>query len=65
MLCMWPEALHGMEAVAEHINEMQKIYEEYGNVFDELTKQYKDAYPQAKVNKLNPTFQCISQSSSI
>ena len=28
------EALRGMEAVAEHINEMQKIYEEYGHVFD-------------------------------
>jgi hypothetical protein len=38
-----------MEAVAEHINEMQKIYEEYGNVFDELSKQYKDVSPQSKV----------------
>ena len=47
---MTVEALHGMEAVAEHINEMQKIYEEYGSVFDELSKQYKDAYPQTQVD---------------
>ena len=33
-----------MEAVAEHINEMQKIYEEYGLVFDDLTKQHKDSH---------------------
>lgn len=32
-----------MEAVAEHINEMQKIYDEYGNVFDDLTKQFKES----------------------
>ena len=38
-----------MEAVAEHINEMQKIYDEYGNVFDELSKHYKDTCPQSKV----------------
>jgi len=43
------EALHGMEAVAEHINEMQKIYEEYGSTFDELAKQYRDYYPHSKV----------------
>jgi len=38
-----------MEAVAGHINEMQKIYEEYGNTFDELIKHYKDAHPRGKV----------------
>jgi len=43
------EALHGMEAVAEHINEMQKIYEEYGRTFDELVKQYRNFYPHSKV----------------
>jgi len=43
------EALHGMEAVAEHINEMQKIYEEYGRTFDELAKQYRDVCPHSKV----------------
>jgi len=47
-MCM-TEALHGMEAVAEHINEMQKIYEEYGRTFDELAKHYRDVYPHSKV----------------
>ena len=45
----FPEARKGMEAVAEHINEMQKIYEEYGSIFDELAKMFKDLYPQKKV----------------
>lgn len=31
-----------MESVAEHINEMQKIYEEFGAVFDDLTKTYSN-----------------------
>ena len=31
-----------MEAVAEHINEMQKIYEEYGLIFDDLLRAFKD-----------------------
>lgn len=38
-----------MEAVAEHINEMQKIYEEYGSVFDEMAKQYRETHPHNKV----------------
>ncbi|XP_064601963.1 protein still life, isoform SIF type 1-like isoform X2 [Liolophura sinensis] len=42
------EALKGMEAVAEHINEMQKIYEEYGSVFDEMAKQYRETHPHNK-----------------
>ena len=29
-----------MESVAEHINEMQKIYEEFGSVFDDLTRTH-------------------------
>ena len=45
------EALKGMEAVAEHINEMQKIYEEYGQVFDDLMKQHKEAHPHSKVKQ--------------
>lgn len=40
-----------MEAVAEHINEMHKIYEEYGNVFDDMTNDYKDTHPEKKVSK--------------
>ncbi|KAL8579618.1 hypothetical protein ACOMHN_025571 [Nucella lapillus] len=39
------EALRGMEAVAEHINEMQKIYEEYGSVFNELTRTFREVHP--------------------
>jgi T-lymphoma invasion and metastasis-inducing protein 1 len=38
------EALKGMETVAEHINEMQKIYEEYGGIFDDITRQYKETH---------------------
>ncbi|KAK3097345.1 hypothetical protein FSP39_008828 [Pinctada imbricata] len=42
------EALKGMEAVAEHINEMQKIFEEYGAIFDELSKMFRDLYPHKR-----------------
>lgn len=34
------EALKGMERVAEHINEMQRIHEEYGPIFDHLQRQH-------------------------
>lgn len=34
-----PEALKAMEKVASHINEMQKIYEDYGTVFDQLVAE--------------------------
>ncbi|XP_048240466.1 protein still life, isoform SIF type 1-like isoform X4 [Haliotis rufescens] len=47
------EALRGMEAVAEHINEMQKIYEEYGSVFDDLSKTFKEVHPSKKVVDLS------------
>lgn len=33
------EALKAMEKVALHINEMQKIYEDYGTVFDQLVAE--------------------------
>lgn len=33
------EALKEMEKVASHINEMQKIYEDYGAVFDQLVAE--------------------------
>ncbi|KAL3882118.1 hypothetical protein ACJMK2_028489, partial [Sinanodonta woodiana] len=42
------EALKQMEAVAEHINEMQKIFEEYGSIFDELSKMFRELYQQKK-----------------
>lgn len=38
------KALKGMERVAEHINEMQRIHEEYGAIFDHLQRQqYKSS----------------------
>lgn len=40
------KALKGMERVAEHINEMQRIHEEYGAIFDHLQRQH---YKQTKV----------------
>lgn len=36
---MRAEALRAMEKVASHINEMQKIYEDYGAVFDQLVAE--------------------------
>ena len=48
---IFTEALKGMEAVAEHINEMQKIFEEYGSVFDELSKMFRDIHPHKKVSR--------------
>ncbi|XP_041928951.1 T-lymphoma invasion and metastasis-inducing protein 2 isoform X1 [Alosa sapidissima] len=37
------EALKAMEKVASHINEMQKIYEDYGTVFDQLVAEQSSA----------------------
>ncbi|KAI1288249.1 Protein still life, isoforms C/SIF type 2 [Halotydeus destructor] len=37
------QALKGMERVAEHINEMQRIHEEYGAIFDHLQRQHYKA----------------------
>jgi len=47
---IYVEALHGMEAVAEHINEMQKIYEEYGGIFEELMRHQKQGHACNKVD---------------
>lgn len=46
------EALAGMENVAEHINEMQRIHEEYGAIFDHLYRQYQRSNSQ--LHELNP-----------
>ncbi|XP_013881920.1 T-lymphoma invasion and metastasis-inducing protein 2 isoform X2 [Austrofundulus limnaeus] len=40
------EALRAMEKVATHINEMQKIYEDYGCVFDQLVAEQSGADKQ-------------------
>ena len=36
MTCFPPVAIKTMNKVASHINEMQKIHEEFGAVFDQL-----------------------------
>lgn len=43
---MSTEALKGMEKVAEHINEMQRIHEEYGAIFDHLFRQHQKSCKQ-------------------
>lgn len=42
------EALKGMEKVAEHINEMQRIHEEYGAIFDHLFRQHQKSCKQVR-----------------
>ena len=42
------EALIGMEKVAEHINEMQRIHEEYGAIFDHLFRQHQKSSKQVR-----------------
>ncbi|XP_071222439.1 rho guanine nucleotide exchange factor TIAM2-like isoform X4 [Salvelinus alpinus] len=44
------EALKAMEKVASHINEMQKIYEDYGSVFDQLVAEQSG--PEKEVTEL-------------
>ncbi|EPY81686.1 hypothetical protein CB1_000719007, partial [Camelus ferus] len=39
VIAYFAEALKAMEKVASHINEMQKIYEDYGTVFDQLVAE--------------------------
>ena len=43
------EALIGMEKVAEHINEMQRIHEEYGAIFDHLFRQHQKSSKQVQL----------------
>ncbi|MBZ3871295.1 T-lymphoma invasion and metastasis-inducing protein 2 [Sciurus carolinensis] len=45
------EALKAMEKVASHINEMQKIYEDYGTVFDQLVADQSG--PEKEVTELS------------
>ena len=46
------EALIGMEKVAEHINEMQRIHEEYGAIFDHLFRQHQKSSKQVNSSKM-------------
>lgn len=43
------DALIGMERVAEHINEMQRIHEEYGAIFDHLFRQHQKASKSVRI----------------
>lgn len=43
MVSYFAEALKAMEKVASHINEMQKLYEDYGTVFDQLVAEQSGA----------------------
>lgn len=46
-----------MEKVAEHINEMQRIHEEYGAIFDHLFRQHQKSCKQVLINNyINFTF---------
>uniref|UniRef100_A0A8K9WXH4 TIAM Rac1 associated GEF 2 n=1 Tax=Oncorhynchus mykiss TaxID=8022 RepID=A0A8K9WXH4_ONCMY len=45
------EALRAMEKVASHINEMQKIYEDYGTVFDQLVAEQSG--PEKEVTEIS------------
>lgn len=47
------EALKGMEKVAEHINEMQRIHEEYGAIFDHLFRQHQKSCKQVSPKRNN------------
>ena len=52
------EALIGMEKVAEHINEMQRIHEEYGAIFDHLFRQHQKSSKQvSRVRESEKIFQ--------
>lgn len=39
-----------MEKVAEHINEMQRIHEEYGAIFDHLFRQHQKSCKQVSIH---------------
>lgn len=40
-----------MNKVASHINEMQKIHEEYGAVFDQLITEQSSERKEVKIDK--------------
>lgn len=40
-----------MEKVASHINEMQKIYEDYGAVFDQLVAEQSGSEKEVQLHK--------------
>ena len=46
------DALISMERVAEHINEMQRIHEEYGAIFDHLFRQHQKSTKSVNVESI-------------
>ena len=46
-----------MEKVAEHINEMQRIHEEYGAIFDHLFRQHQKSCKQ--VGYVQVRYNCL------
>ncbi|CDQ99024.1 unnamed protein product [Oncorhynchus mykiss] len=52
------EALRAMEKVASHINEMQKIYEDYGTVFDQLVAEQSG--PEKEVEHSHQSYHYMS-----
>lgn len=59
------EALKGMEKVAEHINEMQRIHEEYGAIFDHLFRQHQKSCKQVMLKHTLKNFLSINRSNKI
>lgn len=50
-VCPKSVAMKAMNKVASHINEMQKIHEEYGAVFDQLINEQTADKKQVKMIK--------------
>lgn len=52
-----------MEKVASHINEMQKIYEDYGSVFDQLVAEQTghDKEVDTFLDSESPGVVCLSK----
>ncbi len=54
-----------MEKVAEHINEMQRIHEEYGAIFDHLFRQHQKASKQVRASGSSPRLAAAKGSSRV
>lgn len=47
-------AMKAMNKVASHINEMQKIHEEFGAVFDQLIVEQSGDKKEVRIRRLEP-----------
>lgn len=50
-----------MEKVAEHINEMQRIHEEYGAIFDHLFRQHQKSCKQVSRSRHQKSCKQVSR----